>query len=158
MIVNRSSTRFPARPLRVVADLSEARAAFVGWLRAADVESEQIDDLSVVLSELGANAVRETPDGAPPAEVEAAIDGGTLRLTVTNEVADDPAAEVDDWDLTRSAPHGRPWPAARVGIRRRHRRRCRRPAPGRALHDNHLTATLGLTRPPSGVTGLTPRS
>ncbi len=99
MIVHRSSTRFPARPLRAVADLSEARTAFMRWLRAADVESEQVDDLSVVLSELGANAVRETPDGAPPAEVEAIISGGTLELTVTNEVSDSPSAEVDTWDL-----------------------------------------------------------
>ncbi len=73
--------------------------AFMRWLRAADVESEQVDDLSVVLSELGANAVRETPHGAPPAEVEAVISGGTLELTVTNEVSDSPSAEVNSWDL-----------------------------------------------------------
>ncbi len=99
MIVHRPSTRFQARPLHAVADLSEVRTAFMGWLRAADVESEQVDDLSVVLSELGANAVRETPAGAPPAEVEAVISGQRLQLTVTNEVSADPSAEVDTWDL-----------------------------------------------------------
>ncbi len=99
MFVHRSPTRFPARQLRGVAELSDLRADFVAWLRDVGVDGDTVDDLSVVLSELGANAIRETPAGADPALVEASIDGRRLELTVSNEVGPDAASQMSDWDL-----------------------------------------------------------
>lgn len=98
MSVQPPTTVFPTQPMGAVSQLSEVRARFVGWLRKAEVDAERIDDLSVVLSELGANAIRETPDGAPRPEVTARIVGSRLELTVTNEVAPD-AGPADAWDL-----------------------------------------------------------
>lgn len=98
MFVRRSASSFPAQPLGAVSQLSEVRARFVHWLRSAGVDDERVDDLSVVLSELGANAIRETPDGAPEADVTARFEGATLELTVTNVVSDETHASTD-WDL-----------------------------------------------------------
>lgn len=98
MFVRRSASSFPAQQLGAVSQLSVVRARFVEWLRAADVDDERVDDLSVVLSELGANAIRETPPGAPDADVSAHIEGITLELTVTNEVSADHHTN-DHWDL-----------------------------------------------------------
>ena len=92
------TTVFPTQRMGAVSQLSEVRARFMRWLREADVDTERIDDLSVVLSELGANAIRETPNGSSRPEVEARIVGSTLELTVSNEVAPD-AAPAADWNL-----------------------------------------------------------
>ncbi len=98
MFARRSASSFPAQPLGAVSQLSSVRARFVEWLRAAGVDDERVDDLSVVLSELGANAIRETPAGAPDADVCARIEGSTLELTVTNEVSPEHHTN-GDWDL-----------------------------------------------------------
>ncbi len=98
MFVRRSASSFPAQSLGAVSQLSAVRARFVEWLRAAGVDDERVDDLSVVLSELGANAIRETPVGSPDADVSARIEGTTLELTVTNEVSPDHRTN-GTWDL-----------------------------------------------------------
>jgi anti-sigma regulatory factor (Ser/Thr protein kinase) len=100
MFVQPPSTRFPPRELASVADLSDVRAVFVSWLQGAGVVEDRVDDLSVVISELGANAVRETPPGAPPAAIEATIDDGTLVVEVSNEVsAASSTPSEHEWDL-----------------------------------------------------------
>lgn len=100
MHVQPPTTRFPTRQMGAVADLSDVRAQFVEWLRDAGLDTERIDDLSVVLSELGANAIRETPDGAESAAVEASIVDGTLVVEVSNMVSPATSMPHDhDWDL-----------------------------------------------------------
>lgn len=98
MSVQPPTTVFPTQRMGAVSQLAQVRARFMEWLREAEVDSERIDDFSVVLSELGANAIRETPDGALRPDVTASIVGSTLELTVTNEVAPD-SGPADDWDL-----------------------------------------------------------
>ena len=101
MFVQPPTTRFPARGMASVADLSAVRAEFVAWLEGAGVVADRIDDLSVVLSELGANAVRETPDGADEACVTAAIDAGVLVMEVSNEVSPSSSTPSEhEWDLS----------------------------------------------------------
>ena len=101
MFVQPSPTRFPVRSMASVADLSGIRAEFVEWLQGAGIEEDRVDDLSVVLSELGANAVRETPHGAPVAEIVASIDDGLLTIEVSNEVSPASSAPSDhEWDLS----------------------------------------------------------
>ena len=73
-----------------------ARRAFEGWLRSADVTDEDVHDLTVVLSELAANAVNGAAPGTQP-EVEAWLEGSVLHLDVANHVDD--AGDVRRWDL-----------------------------------------------------------
>lgn len=101
MPVQPPTTRFSTRSMAGVADLSDVRTEFVAWLQESGVVDDRIDDLSVVLSELGANAVRETPPGAEPAEVAAWVDGDVLTIEVSNEVSADSSAPSDhEWDLS----------------------------------------------------------
>ena len=101
MFVHPSTARFASRSLASVADLSAVRAEFVEWMRELGVDEDRIDDLSVVLSELGANAVRETPPDAEAAEISAAVDQGTVLIEVANDVSPDSAPPSEhDWDLT----------------------------------------------------------
>lgn len=107
MLVQPPTTRFAARHLASVADLSDVRGDFTRWLEGAGVAAERIDDLSVVFSELGSNAVRETPAGADPADVAAVIDGARLRLEMSNSVSSDTETSVAaDWDLEDSMRTG----------------------------------------------------
>ena len=100
MFVQPPSTRFPTRGMASVADLSDVRAEFVAWLRGAGIEDDRIDDLSVVVSELGANAVRETPAGASAATLAASVDDDLLCIEVSNEVSSASSAPSEhDWDL-----------------------------------------------------------
>ena len=100
MSVQPSLARFETRSMADVADLSETRAEFVRWLREMGAGEDRIDDLSVVISELGANAVRETPAGAAGAEITAAVEDGTIVIEVSNEVAPDASPPSEhDWDL-----------------------------------------------------------
>ena len=92
--------RFSARPIDDLADLSTARREFGEWLRSLGVDRAVADDLLVVLSELGANAVRESAQDARPPTVEAEFDASTITVDVANEVdvsARRPAT--DNWDL-----------------------------------------------------------
>lgn len=100
MIVRSSTTTFPSQPLPSLTALATVRDAFVGWLRELRVEAEQIDELAVVVSELGANAVRETPHGTPEATVSARLDGSHLEVHVTNAVGEGTSSVRNhSWDL-----------------------------------------------------------
>lgn len=81
-----------------LAALAAVRESFVEWLTGVTTSEERIEDLSVVISELGANAVRGTPDGAEPATVSAWLDDGLLVLEVANRVEEITVPDVD-WDL-----------------------------------------------------------
>lgn len=83
-----------------MADLSSARREFADWLHALGVDHETTDDLLVVMSELGANAVRESPaDGRPPT-VEATLDEAGVHVEVANEVDVEAERRAHDrWDL-----------------------------------------------------------
>jgi anti-sigma regulatory factor (Ser/Thr protein kinase) len=81
-----------------LAGLAAVREAFVEWLAGVTTSQERIEDLSVVISELGANAVRGTPEGAEPATVGAWTDDGCIVLEVANRVEDVTVPDVD-WDL-----------------------------------------------------------
>ena len=98
MSLQPSTRRFPARHLSSLAALAVVREAFVEWLTGITTSDERIEDLSVVISELGANAVRGTPDGAEPATVSAWIEDGRVVLEVANRVADLTVPDAD-WDL-----------------------------------------------------------
>ena len=81
-----------------LAALAAVRESFVEWLAGVTGSEERIEDLSVVISELGANAVRGTPDGAEPATVSAWVDDDHIVLEVANRVEDITVPDVD-WDL-----------------------------------------------------------
>ena len=68
------------------------------WLAGITTSDERIEDLSVVISELGANAVRGTPADADPATVSAWLDDDRVVLEVANRVEDVGIPDVD-WDL-----------------------------------------------------------
>lgn len=100
MFVQPPTTRFLAREMASVADLSAVRAEFVAWLRSVELAEDRVDDLSVVISELGANAVRETPPGAPLPTVAATLDDGLLVIEVSNDVsAASTVPSEHEWDL-----------------------------------------------------------
>lgn len=100
MIVRSSATTFPSQPLPSLTALATVRDAFVSWLRESGVEAEQVDELAVVISELGANAVRETPQGSPEASVSARREGTQLELAVTNAVGKGTTSVHEhSWDL-----------------------------------------------------------
>lgn len=95
-----SPDRFSARPIADLADLSVARQEFASWLRALDVDHETIDDLLVVMSELGANAVRESPAEGRLPTLEAELDAEGIHVDVANEVDVEAERRANDrWDL-----------------------------------------------------------
>lgn len=100
MFVQPSTSRFPSKPLTSLAGLAEVRRSFVEWLQGFGVAADQIDELSVVISELGANAVRESHPNSEPPTVEASTEGTTLHLRVENGVGPETtAAHEHDWDF-----------------------------------------------------------
>lgn len=78
--------------------IADARRMLHGWLADAGVDDrEVVDDLSVVLSELLANAVEASPP-AGSVVVRLQLEEGTLVLSVVNEVREwVPPSE--RWDL-----------------------------------------------------------
>ena len=68
------------------------------WLAGVTTSDERVEDLSVVISELGANAVRGTPDRAEPPSVSAWVEDGLLVLEVANRV-DEITVPDADWDF-----------------------------------------------------------
>lgn len=98
MSLQPSTRRFPVRPVSSLAALAAVREAFVEWLAGVATSGERIEDLSVVISELGANAVRGTPEGAQPATVSAWVEDEVLVLEVANRVEEITVPDVD-WDL-----------------------------------------------------------
>jgi anti-sigma regulatory factor (Ser/Thr protein kinase) len=98
MSLQPSTRRFPVRPVSSLAALAAVRESFVEWLAGVTASEDRIEDLSVVISELGANAVRGTPEGAEAATVSAWVDDGRIVLEVANRVEDLAVPDVD-WDL-----------------------------------------------------------
>lgn len=78
----------------------ETRRAFVGWMRAARLDRDSIDDLEVVYSEVAANAVAASPDPSDEVRVRVMLDETVLVLEVSNRThrVDAPvrAADLDD--------------------------------------------------------------
>ncbi|WP_436793541.1 ATP-binding protein [Actinospongicola halichondriae] len=92
--------RFSARPIDGLADLAVLRSEFGQWLEKLGVDDEKIDDLLVVISELAANAVRESAADADPPTVEASFDTREVELAVANAVDVDGHREPKGgWDL-----------------------------------------------------------
>ena len=98
MSLQPSTRRFPPRPVTSLAALASVREAFVEWLNGVTTSDERVEDLSVVISELGANAVRGTPEGHPPATVSAWVEDANLILEVANHVEEIMVPD-GDWDL-----------------------------------------------------------
>src|SRR3546814_8921060 len=98
MSLQPSTRRFPARPVASLAALAAVRESFVEWLAGVTTSVDRIEDLSVVISELGANAVRGTPPGAEPASVTAWAEDHRVVLEVANRVEDLKVPDAD-WDF-----------------------------------------------------------
>ena len=85
-----------------LSELAAVREDFAGWLTEITASEEKVEDLAVVISELGANAVRGTPKGRDPATVSAWLedDGGSrvVVLEVANHVEEVTIPDAD-WDL-----------------------------------------------------------
>ena len=85
-----------------LSELAAVREEFAGWLAEVTASEEKVEDLAVVISELGANAVRGTPEGRDPATVSAWLedDGGSrvVVLEVANHVEEVTIPDAD-WDL-----------------------------------------------------------
>lgn len=78
------SVRFDAH----VRSVPESRRDFVEWMRAADLDTDTIDDLEVVFSELAANAVAASPEPTDDVHARAQIDADMLVLEVSNRTED----------------------------------------------------------------------
>ncbi len=98
MSLQPSTRRFSARPVPSLAALASVRESFVEWLSGATTSEETVEDLSVVISELGANAVRGTPEGREPATIAAWVEDERLVLEVANHVEEITVPDAD-WDL-----------------------------------------------------------
>ena len=98
MSLQPSTRRFPPRHVTSLAALAAVRESFVEWLGGVTTSEERIEDLSVVISELGANAVRGTPPGADPATVTAWAEDRSVVLEVANRVEDLTIPDAD-WDF-----------------------------------------------------------
>jgi anti-sigma regulatory factor (Ser/Thr protein kinase) len=102
MSLQPSTRRFSSRPLASLAALATVREEFAGWLAEITDAEDKVQDLSVVISELVANAVRGTPEGREPASVSAWLDDHDVERTVVLEVAnhvEDVTVPDADWDL-----------------------------------------------------------
>jgi anti-sigma regulatory factor (Ser/Thr protein kinase) len=78
----------------------ETRRGFVGWMRAAALDEDSIEDLEVVYSEVAANAVAASPSPADEVRVRALLDEAVLVLEVSNRTNGDAvpvvAPDLDD--------------------------------------------------------------
>lgn len=82
----------------LVGALPQARDDFAGWLRRASVDGEDASDLSVVFSELVANAVSASGRSAR-VEARAWQDGTDVVLEVTNTMKDGAPHVSQRWDM-----------------------------------------------------------
>jgi anti-sigma regulatory factor (Ser/Thr protein kinase) len=98
MSLQPSTRRFAARRVPSVGALASVREAFVEWLAGVTTSEDKIEDLSVVISELGANAVRGTPEGRDAATVAAWVEDNLLVLEVANHVEEITVPDAD-WNL-----------------------------------------------------------
>lgn len=74
-----------------------ARHAFESWLRQNGASADDVHDMAVVLSELASNAALGAAPGTT-ANIQASIEGGSVRLEVTNQVGE-VEADAGRWDL-----------------------------------------------------------
>jgi len=80
--------------------IAHARSDFAAWLKRLVLDDDAVGDLTIVLSELLANAVRVSA-GPPPGTVHvlACFDGCEIVLEVRNDLGDFVPAR-DRWDLS----------------------------------------------------------
>lgn len=93
-----STRRFSRRPVASLAALATVREEFAEWLRGIGAAEDKVEDLSVVISELGANAVRGTPEGCDAPTAAAWVDDRVVVLEVGNHV-EEIAVPGAAWDL-----------------------------------------------------------
>jgi anti-sigma regulatory factor (Ser/Thr protein kinase) len=101
MSLQHSTRRFSRRSMASLAALAAVRQEFSEWLAGIPASEDKVEDLSVVISELGANAVRGTPEGRAPATAQAWLEDGSERtviLEVANHVEDVTVPDAD-WDF-----------------------------------------------------------
>jgi anti-sigma regulatory factor (Ser/Thr protein kinase) len=78
--------------------IAHARNEFAAWLSRVTLDDEAVDDLTIVLSELLANAIRASGSVAGTVHVLACFDGREVTLEVRNQVTDWVPADAR-WDL-----------------------------------------------------------
>jgi anti-sigma regulatory factor (Ser/Thr protein kinase) len=102
MSLQHSTRRFSQRPVPSLAALAAVREEFAGWLQDVGAAEDKVEDLAVVISELGANAVRGTPEGRAEATIAAWLDEDAATSTVVLEVrnhVEELAIPDAEWDL-----------------------------------------------------------
>ncbi len=77
--------------------LADIRDSIRDWLQD-DVDEETMENILVIVSEIGANSVTATPSDQPSPVLDAHIDGGAVHLATTNHV-ETSAPETPRWDL-----------------------------------------------------------
>lgn len=82
--------------VRSVADLADVRGSVRDWL-AGTADRGRLEEILLVVSELGANAVEATPADRPPPVLHAHVDPRGLHLAMANHVGD-PGDGVHPWD------------------------------------------------------------
>lgn len=78
--------------------IARARNEFSAWLSRVTRDDDAVEELTIVLSELLANAVRASGTGAAVVQVLACFDGREITLEVRNALGDWVPAR-DRWDL-----------------------------------------------------------
>lgn len=92
-----TTTRFEHCFPPVADHLGDGRRALGGWLAARSVGDDVIDDLTVVYSELAANALAAT--NGQDICTHAWIDRGDVVLEVSNALSSPSSRSVTRWDL-----------------------------------------------------------
>ncbi len=86
MSTSNPDRRFERHDLASTEDLAAVRAEFSQWLSSLTADSERVAEVTIVLSELGANAVEATPEHRPPARVEAWLADAGCTIEVRNHL------------------------------------------------------------------------
>lgn len=100
MTTSNSERRFRRHDLTSAADVAAVRSEFRRWLSSLTDDEERVAEVTIVLSELGSNAVEATPENRPPARVEAWLASTGCTIEVRNHLGDsttpDPGWDLDD--------------------------------------------------------------
>lgn len=98
--MSNSERRFRRHELTSAADVAAVRSEFRHWLSSLTDDEERVAEVTIVLSELGSNAVEATPEHRPPARVEAWLASTGCTIEVRNHLGDsttsDPVWDLDD--------------------------------------------------------------
>lgn len=78
--------------------IGSARQAFSAWLSEITCDADVVEDMSVVVSELAANALDGGDTTEPDAQVRAELDGDVLHVVVSNRLPPE-VVEIRHWDL-----------------------------------------------------------